>query len=44
MICDCSDEFMRTGLQKLDRAIEQYKYFFQDEMPNLDNYVTHETL
>lgn len=44
MICDCSDEFMRTGLQKLDRAIEQYKYFFQDEIPNLDNYVTHETL
>ena len=44
MICDCSDEFIRTGLQKLDRAIEQYKYFFQDEIPNLDNYVTHETL
>ena len=44
MICDCSDEFIRTGLHKLDMAIEQYKYFFQDEMPNLDNYVTHETL
>lgn len=44
MICDCSDEFIRTGLHKLDMAIEQYKYFFQDEIPNLDNYVTHETL
>jgi hypothetical protein len=44
MICDCSDEFMRTGTEKLEMAIEQYKYFFQDEIPNLDNYVTHETL
>lgn len=44
MICDCSDEFINNGLVKLDRAIEQYKYFFQDEIPNLDNYVTHETL
>ena len=44
MICDCSDEFINNGLVKLDRAIEQYKYFFQDEIPNLDNYVIHETL
>tara|TARA_R110002012_G_scaffold6734_3_gene32153 strand:- start:2708 stop:3472 length:765 start_codon:yes stop_codon:yes gene_type:complete len=44
MICDCSDEFIRTGLRKLDTAIEQYKYFFQDEVPNLNNYITHETL
>ena len=44
MICDCSDEFINNGLIKLDRAIEQYKYFFQDEIPNLDNYVIHETL
>ena len=44
MICDCSDEFINNGSVKLDRAIEQYKYFFQDEIPNLDNYVTHETL
>ena len=44
MICDCSDEFMRTGLEKLEMAIERYKYFFQDEIPNLDNYVTNETL
>ena len=44
MICDCSDEFINNGLVKLDRAIGQYKYFFQDEIPNLDNYVTHETL
>ena len=44
MICDCSDEFIRTGTEKLEMAIEQYKYFFQDEIPNLDNYVTHETL
>lgn len=44
MVCDCSDEFMRTGLEKLEMAIERYKYFFQDEIPNLDNYVTNETL
>ena len=44
MICDCSDEFIRTGLRKLDTAIEQYKYFFQDEVPNLNNYITHHTL
>lgn len=44
MICDCSDEFIRTGLRKLNTAIEQYKYFFQDEVPNLNNYITHETL
>ena len=44
MICDCSDEFINNGLVKLDRAIGQYKYFFQDEIPNLDNYVIHETL
>lgn len=44
MICDCSDEFMRTGLEKLEMAIERYKYFFQDEIPNLNNYVTNETL
>ena len=44
MICDCSDEFINNGLVKLNRAIEQYKYFFQDEIPNLDNYVIHETL
>ena len=44
MIWDCSDEFIDSGLVKLDSAIQQYKYFFQDEIPNLDNYVTHGTL
>tara|TARA_R100001460_G_scaffold45265_1_gene82348 strand:- start:3008 stop:3772 length:765 start_codon:yes stop_codon:yes gene_type:complete len=44
MICDCSDSFIRNGLEKLNTAISQYKYFFQNEMPNLNNYITHETL
>jgi len=43
-IYDCSEEFLERGKLKLQAGIDLYKYFFQTEGVDLDQYVTRATL
>jgi hypothetical protein len=38
-IFECSDEFYEKGKEKFNQGIENYKYFFQTEGVDLDQYV-----
>ena len=38
-IFECSDEFYKNGMFKLDQAISNYKYFFGSEDIDLNQYV-----
>jgi len=38
-IFECSDEFYAKGKEKFNQGIENYKYFFQTEGVDLDQYV-----
>jgi hypothetical protein len=38
-IFECSDEFYEKGKQKFEQGVSNYKYFFQTEGVDLDQYV-----
>lgn len=42
-IFECSDEFLEKGKSKLEKGIEDYKFFFQQET-DIDQYVIRDTL
>jgi hypothetical protein len=38
-IFECSDDFYQKGKDKLEQGIANYKYFFQNEAVDLNQYV-----
>ena len=43
-IFDCSDKFYETGKEKVERAVEAYNLFVNDENFDPTNYFINETL
>jgi len=43
-IYECSEDFIQSGKEKLERGIEDYKFFFQSKDMSLEDYIRYDVL